>query len=226
MSFLDTDVIDNRAHDGLRVWHSADGKTFSGPNTIQASGLYSAYLPDVAATADRFTIFGVNKSSPTSTIAFSSVDGAEWTADDPGSLRGRLACLAQKADLTVRFTDPPSDDELRPTAWRRTVRDHDWIASHDVTVGSLPDVNVGKPSEQQIRQVTAWQDSFVATGSSGNGGGVWLSRDAARWERVPVKQNGFGDVANLSAFANDTILLVAGNTTSSGIGPLKIWSAP
>jgi hypothetical protein len=224
MAVLDNDLIDNSDQDGLRVWHSADGKTFTGPQAIDVPGLYPAYLPDVAATADGFTVFGVNKSSADDTIMFSSADGTEWAADDPGSLRGRPLALARKDNLTVLFTDPTTtSDDRRPTAWRRQTGD-DWTASHDVTVGVLPDANVDKPEAQHIRHVSTWRGWFVATGSSANGGGMWLSQDAAHWERVPVKKNGFGAMDSLSVFTSDTTILVAGNT-SSGSGPPKIWKA-
>lgn len=220
---LDTDrITDSRDHSGLRVWHSADGKAFTGPETVGFPGLGPAYLPDVAATAEGFTLFGVHRGSP-ATVLFSSADGAAWTADAPGALRGRPVGLAQKDGLTVLFTDPSTtgDDRAEPTAWRRKSGDGDWTASHEVSAGSLPDANVGLPKEQRIRRLTAWRGWFIATGSSADGGGVWLSQDGARWERVPVRENGFGDTESLRVFSNDDTVLVAGNTGSSG--PVKVW---
>jgi hypothetical protein len=131
--------------------------------------------------------------------------------------------LARKDDVTVLFTDLATADDLRPTAWHRKTGD-DWTASHDVTVGVLPDTNVGKLDEQHIRQVAQWRGWFVAAGSSTAGGGVWLSQDAAHWERVPVKTNGFGEVGSLSLLTNGATVLVVGNT-SSGDGPLKVWKS-
>ncbi|MCG8915768.1 hypothetical protein L6E12_08200 [Actinokineospora sp. PR83] len=222
MAVLDTDRIDNRDHDGLRVWHSTDGKTFTGPDAIDAPGLRSGYLPDVTATADGFTVFGVTGDPDSGTTMLSSADGTEWTTDDPGPVRGRVLSLTRKDDLTVLFTDPTTTDgDLGPTAWRRGTGD--WTASHDVTVGVLPDANVDKPEAQRIRQVTAWRGWLIATGSSSGGGGVWLSSDAARWERVPVKQNGFGTAGSLSAFTNNTTALLAGDASDGG--PLRIWTS-
>lgn len=50
---------------------------------------------------------------------------------------------------------------------------------------------------------------------------MWLSQDGAHWERVPVRENGFGDTESLRVFSNDGTVLVAGNTGSSG--PVKVW---
>jgi hypothetical protein len=72
--------------------------------------------------------------------------------------------------------------------------------------------------------VAIWRGWFIATGSSAFGGGVWLSQDAAHWERVPVKKNGFDAVGGLSVITNDTTVLVAG-TKAGGGGPLTIWKA-
>lgn len=222
ISSLDEGENDTSNYKGLRVWWSADGKTFDGPRTIEVSDLYGGYLPDVAASADGFTIFGIEAASADTAFAFSSVDGKTWIADDPGSMRGRLFAVAQKGNLKVAFTDPANGDDDRPTAWRRSARAGDWTASHDVTVGWLPDANVDVPEEQTINSVAAWQGWFVATGSSAGGGGAWLSSDGAHWERFPVTVNGFGVVDRLSVFANDSTVLVAGDATSHH-DPLKIW---
>ncbi|EWC61069.1 Fibroin [Actinokineospora spheciospongiae] len=220
MAVLDSDRVDNRDHNGLRVWHSTDGKTFSGPDAVDTPDLRSGYLPDVTATADGFTIFGVTGDSSGDTTVLSSTDGTGWTADDPGPLRGRVLSLTRKDDLTVLFTDPTTTGDPRPTAWRRGTGD--WTASHDVTVGVLPDANVDEPEAQHVRQVATWRGWLIATGSSGDGGGVWLSSDAARWERVPVKQNGFDAAGSLSVFTNDSTALVAGDAVDGG--PLRIWT--
>ncbi|WP_424187180.1 hypothetical protein ACOBQX_04945 [Actinokineospora sp. G85] len=224
MPVLDNDDIDNRDYDGLRVWHSADGKAFTGPHTVDIPGLRSGYLPNAAASADGFTLFGVHADSP-DTIAFSSTNGTEWTADDPGSRRGRALTLTRRDDLSVMFTDPTTTDgDPGPTAWRHRTGEDDWTPSQDVTVGLLPDANIESPEKQRIRQLTTSRGWFVATGTSGAGGGVWLSQDAAHWERVPVKENGFDTVSNLTVLTNDTAIILADHT-SSGDGLLKIWKA-
>ncbi|MBB4683526.1 hypothetical protein [Amycolatopsis jiangsuensis] len=187
ISVLDNDFIDNRGFDSLRVWHSADGKAFTGPETVEAEGLYDGYVPQVTADADGFTIFGIGKDS-SDTIMFSSADDTGWTEDGPGPMTG----------------------------------DEDWIASHDVSPGMLPDSNVDKPEKQHILHVTAWRGWFVATGDSAGAAGVWLSRDAARWDRVPVKANGFDTAGSMITLVNESSAFLSA-TPRSGTGGVKMW---
>ncbi|GAA3563650.1 hypothetical protein GCM10022222_54290 [Amycolatopsis ultiminotia] len=216
---LDNDSIDNRRFNALRVWHSADGKTFTGPETVEASGLYNGYLPKVTATDDGFTLFGIGKDS-FDQRTFSSADGTGWTEDDAGSMTGRPQALARQNDLTAVFTETGGEGS-GPTAWHKS-GDDDWTASHDVSPGTLPDSNVDRPAKQHVLNLTAWRGWFIATGDSAGAAGVWLSRDAVRWDRVPVKANGLDTAANMVTLANDTtVLLVA--APRSGSGAVKLW---
>lgn len=203
---------------GLRVWHSADGKTFSGPEKVALSGLEDGYLPTVAANADGFVILGVRTEDSAAAITLSSVDGSRWTTDDPGAMRGRPFALARSDDLTAVFADSPEMDG-KPAVWRRRTGD-DWTVSHDVSVGVLPDGNVSTLNDQLIRQVTAWRGWFVAAGVSAKAGGLWLSPDAARWDRVPVKANGFDATSELTIAGNGTAIIAVGHAKS---GSVKIW---
>lgn len=220
MPSLDNDRIGNSDFGSLRIWHSADGMSFGPPQKFTITDLDGQYLPEVAATAEGFFIYGAVRRADNSMLLTSS-DGVTWQ-NASGDFTGRPEALVQNAGTTVMFTYGKRYADREPTVWRRGKGTTPWSPSTDISVGRLPDTSVGPPTEQSVRDVAAWQGGFLASGSSSGSGAVWLSADGARWSRVPVQANGFDATEDLTVLTNRSAVLVVGNTSSSD-GPVSIW---
>ena len=204
---------------GLRIWHSANGMSFGLPHRVVVPLVSSGeFIPYVSATADGFLIYSTTNLSGESMLLTSS-DGVGWRKP-AGGVTGTVKTLVQNAGTTVMFTRRNLADE-GPTVWRSKKGSTRWSSSQDISVGRLPDANVAPREEQDIREVAGWQDGFVASGSSSDGGGLWLSADGVTWSRVPVKANGFEATRYLSVLTNRTAALAVGYGSFDHL--INIW---
>ena len=204
---------------GLRIWHSANGMSFGLPRRVVVPLVSSGeFVPQVSATADGFLIYGTTRLSGESMLLTSS-DGVGWR-NTAGGVTGTVETLVQNAGTSVTFTYGKLADG-GPTVWRRKKGSTRWSSSKDISVGRLPDANVAPPEEQSISDVAAWQDGFVASGSSSGGGALWLSADGVTWSRVPVKANGFEATGHLTVLTNRAAALAVGYGSFDNL--INIW---
>lgn len=173
-----------------RVWHSADGMTWSEP-AVDVFGARWVGAPVATSTA-YYVIAGPNTDradAPTDTSVFRSVDGENWqpvgVADGLqllGAAGDRLVAVWTGATpaFTTDASQPSPDLPLPPTELRVSVDGINWTAA--VLVDSAP----GFAHYGWI--VTAGGRYYLNEGYDGLV--VWESADGREWRRLPSPPQG------------------------------------
>ncbi|MGX7829070.1 hypothetical protein ACTG9Q_28705 [Actinokineospora sp. 24-640] len=175
---------------GALVWHSPDGKTFR-PVVIPGS-TDSSFFGDVKVSA---IAEGFLATVGSGRELYQSRNGLNWVRI-PISWEGELIeYAAASGPRLVVFTRSYKTLKYTP----RYLIDGTW---HNATLdpGRLPDAGVVPATEHEVEVVRQWGSGFIALGHVRLGEGVttsamvWHSRDGIKWNRMPVRSNGFDRV--------------------------------
>jgi hypothetical protein len=213
---------------GVFVWHSADGRTFSGRTHVAPSTHMGLSILNAAeATSGGFLLSLSSVSTTSEQKLLTSNDGVHWQDITAGLSRTlQVNQLSSNASTVVAFAFQPGPEfPSEPLTWYR--RDGAWHPAK-VDPGRLPDAGVVPADKRIITAVRNWGAGFIAIGytlnvdSRENVGVVWYSADGSAWTRMSVHGNGFDTAAELMDVAstrNTAVLLGASP------GTLLMWQA-
>jgi hypothetical protein len=221
-----------------KIWHSADGRTFSGPVSPADTAISASDARCLVAT-ERGFLLPMSDGNIVPELQqielYESADGRTWTVPGaefpepaPNHHLFGVEAVQYNHGVTVAFGTMLDSDGAEsvpsPIAWSR--RDGEEWKRIDLDPGRLPDAGVEPADLRYVFRVPRWRDGFLALGVTNMASGVWTSPDGVAWHRTPVRDNGFEATHQLQ-FATDgrTSLVLQQSPGKDRTGPTTIWRA-
>jgi hypothetical protein len=234
----------NRAA-GLRIWHSADGKTFDAPVTWSDKPLGTVHVPHAVATDRGFLLANANGAGVTvdqrDVQLFESEDGRTWKPigdqlppPPTGHFRPAVTAAQHNNGVTVAFgthhkSGDPAGENAGLTGWYRRDGETTWTELTDIDPGRLPDAGVVPRHQRRVYEVHRWQTGFLALGTADRSTALWTSADGVGWRRTPVRDNGFETSGRLRYLSGGGRSLMLRADSAGGMtelkGPTEMWRA-
>jgi hypothetical protein len=233
-------LVASKGPNGLTLWLSSDGTSFSGrqlelkgPDVssdapIHASATSNGFIVTIGdhvvtiaadGTPRETTVVGL---PPETVINGVAVHGDRMVAF--GLSRTKLRPGDPGYDPDVEVIE--GNDRYTNGSWCAPVpTDSLTLRPAEVDPGQLPDAGVVARGSHFPITVSEYVDGFLLAGSAAGVGGVWHSSDGCAWTKQPVNANGFDRVSSLVGIAskNEAVLLLGNREGRAGTIDSRLW---